>query len=801
MSGNATSRRLGLLQVYPDPIDENESNKKDVDIIAIHGLDTHSPKTWVAWLKDGDPTSDEVNWLQDEKMLPSVVGNARIFTYDWNANFDKDAEDQSLTGHAKVLLNKLHYMRNKYKKRRPIIFVASCFGGLLLAKALHLASHIHSKYLGILKSTSGIVFLGTPFRGSHESFYTATDLRLTVAISMAAETSGMLLKYLQSNHNEDDQLEELFQGFCEMVKQFHSKIETMCFYETHRTDFSKIITQLPSSFKDQLKGQTAGILVQQHSASLPGSENLGLPVRHSMLNKYASPQNESFKTVSSTLGDFANKAQKQSRELVSLNNDPIGLQIARWLKSSPIKTEQDEDIDALVFKARMLEKTRDFIKPSPHSILAKISTKAKDDISQGVHGLTVVLETTSSIAERPLGDIGIASEIAEQTISQIRSKVDEVCEGARNGILLSPDIDIDDAMDDNVTAIIDVTPALDLKQHVMEILTPSDSGELHRASINYTTGQSDGYSPQQFRCGRYLQKHPVLVESFPYTHTSGSTEISPDFMLKTKQMIDRLSHPNRTSKHVLPCIGYIQDRYKKQIEVVFSIGHAYDIDESPVSLYDLYKRATRACLGLRFGLAYALAIAVEGLHRVGWVHEELKSKNLMFLTKKQDNAERSTSRSSSSNDLNMDLANPYLLGFGWSRPEEADSDLRTDYSLENNAYHHPERWGKPLSKFAKAHDVYSLGVIFFEIVYWKSISAKLEKLRKEPRLGSRDVKNYILETTRKDVSHMVGRSFADVIETCLEFDQKTKGCDAFETHSIFKEKVVKVLERLVGANV
>ncbi|XXH03081.1 hypothetical protein Hte_009471 [Hypoxylon texense] len=316
-------RKLGLHQVYPDPNNISESNETNVDIVAIHGLDTNSPKAWVAWPTDGDPESGEVHWLQDDHMLPSVIRDARILTYDWNANFDKAAEVQTLAGHATVLLSKLHILRDKEDKLRPIIFVASCFGGLLLAKALHQASRARSKYAGILQATSGIAFLGTPFQGSHGCFYSATELRLAVATSMGAETSGELLKYLRFSN--DGQLEELFKSFCELVYDFSPRIRIVCFYETHRTDFTKVIKDLPVGFIAQLKGETSGILVPKDSASLPGLESLGLSVRHSMLNKYASPEDESFKTVSSVLHDFATAAQIHIQEKLSLNVGQLSL--------------------------------------------------------------------------------------------------------------------------------------------------------------------------------------------------------------------------------------------------------------------------------------------------------------------------------------------------------------------------------------------------------------------------------------------------------------------------------------------
>lgn len=48
-------------------------------------------------------------------MLPAKIPNARIFTYDWNANFDQNASTQGLLGHADGLLEKLHMLRSEVK--------------------------------------------------------------------------------------------------------------------------------------------------------------------------------------------------------------------------------------------------------------------------------------------------------------------------------------------------------------------------------------------------------------------------------------------------------------------------------------------------------------------------------------------------------------------------------------------------------------------------------------------------------------------------------------------------------------
>jgi hypothetical protein len=90
----------GLDQVHPVDVDAGVN----IDIIAIHGLNTRFPDTW-AW-RDPDNPKKQVNWLGDPKMLPSIVGRARIFTCDWPADmFQKSIpttlEKRSIFGSAR----------------------------------------------------------------------------------------------------------------------------------------------------------------------------------------------------------------------------------------------------------------------------------------------------------------------------------------------------------------------------------------------------------------------------------------------------------------------------------------------------------------------------------------------------------------------------------------------------------------------------------------------------------------------------------------------------------------------------
>ncbi|EPE07012.1 peptidase c14 [Ophiostoma piceae UAMH 11346] len=155
-------KTVGLCQVYPSPESNTET---DVDIIAIHGLDTKTPDTWL-W-KSEDVC---VNWLADPHMLPKRFPEARIFTCDWPADLlkQRDFIEDPIEGYARSLLasiNRRPPVTNKPLRSgdRPIIFIASCLGGVILMNALDIASH---EYLPVKTATRGIVFLATPFRGS-----------------------------------------------------------------------------------------------------------------------------------------------------------------------------------------------------------------------------------------------------------------------------------------------------------------------------------------------------------------------------------------------------------------------------------------------------------------------------------------------------------------------------------------------------------------------------------------------------------------------------------------------------------
>ena len=83
-------------------------------------------------------------------------------------------------------------------------------------------------YGGIISSTSGIIFLGTPFRGSPASTLGIIITRCISALGFGSH--GMLLKTLEDN---SERLDLLLSHFLVIAKQFDIRLE--CFYETKPT--------------------------------------------------------------------------------------------------------------------------------------------------------------------------------------------------------------------------------------------------------------------------------------------------------------------------------------------------------------------------------------------------------------------------------------------------------------------------------------------------------------------------------------------------------------------------------------
>ncbi|KAI1363900.1 ARM repeat-containing protein [Xylaria arbuscula] len=279
---SSQKRTARLLQVHPPPENETETTTcttTDIDIIAIHGLDTDSQKTWT-WKEEGRPS---VNWLTDPDMLPQRAPRARIFTCDWPADLfePSDTVQKTINELARLLLASIRNRPPATTNNRPIVFIASCLGGVILMKALVIA---REEYIAVAQATRGIIFLATPFRGT--SFqdiakWAEPGLRAW-AFGQNRNLSG-LLQHVKPNFD----LGELVRRFASFCRENELNDNVFTFYETGFTSLPrKVIPWLWDEGKP---------LVDQVSATLDFVPHpIALDRPHTQMNKFNSRNDQDY---------------------------------------------------------------------------------------------------------------------------------------------------------------------------------------------------------------------------------------------------------------------------------------------------------------------------------------------------------------------------------------------------------------------------------------------------------------------------------------------------------------------------
>lgn len=216
----------------------------DVDIIAIHGLDTKSPDTWI-WKDPTDPKNKDkwVNWLEDPRLLPATVGRARIFTCDWpNKLFDpRNLQGKTIEEFARRLLKSI---QGQSPEHRPTLFIASCLGGIILMKALMTADE---KDHPIKEATRGIIFLATPFRGT--SFQDVSKWAEPGLRAWALFRCQKLTKLLSNVEGPTLDLQNLVSSFTRLCQRSDHPCDVFTFYEKGKTNLlRRVFPWLPDWF-------------------------------------------------------------------------------------------------------------------------------------------------------------------------------------------------------------------------------------------------------------------------------------------------------------------------------------------------------------------------------------------------------------------------------------------------------------------------------------------------------------------------------------------------------------------------
>jgi len=215
-----------------------------------------------------------------------------------------------------------------------------------------------------------------------------------------------------------------------------------------------------------------------------------------------------------------------------------------------------------------------------------------------------------------------------------------------------------------------------------------------------------GHAHQRLRIGKE-GKDRVLVEYWYYTYTN------EEAFSKTEKQVAKISALHAESKspgfRSLPGMGFLHETlHGRRFGFIYRFPDNR-IGQSPHILSGLINQVKIVPLEIRKHLGSALCEAMLHLHSIGWLHKGIKSDNVVIFSQVG-----SSDSKESSAYATYDFQNPYLIGFDCSRPSDAETWSAVDFTIKDNIYRHPERWGMP-KQFERHHDLYALVSLYLDL--------------------------------------------------------------------------------------
>jgi hypothetical protein len=282
--------------------------------------------------------------------------------------------------------------------------------------------------------------------------------------------------------------------------------------------------------------------------------------------------------------------------------------------------------------------------------------------------------------------------------------------------------------------------------------------------------------------GGYLN---VMVE---WKEISSNTTADDVLSLTTrmKQIGSLLSLPKEPESHTLECLGIVDDTAYEMAQGKKRLGWIYDLpapdvesDRLPASLTELLE-LTQADemvlprLGDRFKLAKSLASALILMHATDIHHKGIHADNILFFRKQVSSRP-------------PQITDPFVAGFAYAKLR---SDNKYAEDPAANTMHQRPEYASSQIPYTKLDDVYSLGVVLFEIGMWKP--ARLwRKAGMSPRKFRDELVN---DLPALGVS--AGEIYQNVVHCCLtgNFGVQAADADGANLERAYHARVIKELE-------
>ena len=321
-----------------------------------------------------------------------------------------------------------------------------------------------------------------------------------------------------------------------------------------------------------------------------------------------------------------------------------------------------------------------------------------------------------------------------------------------------------------------------------------DLDELEIPGAQYVTSQP--------RAMALYKSEEVIIDWRTSEDDAWRTKFPEEFRKRTENLTMVLNWDLKPlDLAILHCVGYLHQS-KNVTGYAFRLPDYARSTRSHSTLFDLVsqERDPRDLpdLGERFELAKALVRTVSEIQNINWLHKNISCKNVIFWPKDQLRTD-------------PDITRPYLMGFDISRPnQDFEESERPSQRADDEHYRHPD-YREPLNMepaevgrrwrtFRPSYDIYSLGVVLYEIGIWHNLShnpkkhsnkPSMQRLNSDPQL----VQKLLGQKQIRELKRHTGLRYTNVVTSCLDHELDSFWED-LPTHANHPKQLQRYLRHL-----
>ena len=365
----------------------------------------------------------------------------------------------------------------------------------------------------------------------------------------------------------------------------------------------------------------------------------------------------------------------------------------------------------------------------------------------------------------PIGGLDSSEKVAQlkekilHFVQELELRNSSVVQRLEAELITLPDDTFEDMACSSSAGILGLGGPLRLVRLIKGSGSASDSLEVDAVEIQSVAGQQGLTAEvEKMRMGK-MEQTEVLVEYKPYKESFDKVRTLRDG-LKIRKLAQILNSDKPTDFCSLKCLHWFHDSYECHFGLVFEIPSGLSLPCA--NLFELLGptyRKVRPTLGQRFRIAHDIGLAMQKWHSVGWVHEEVCSRNILIFRSPGTNA--------------WDFSKPFLGGFQYSRLESDFSDGLMVEDVHRNVYRHPSRQNIPLRTHNALHDIYAYGILLLEIGLWQTVLEHryIQGIVKDVQdLKPEQIQEVLVKIAKQSLGHTMGADYRDAAVLCLEED-------------------------------